>query len=227
MSARERSVVEAVPASLKRAVVAHYEEALRRHGPSARGVDWKDEESQRLRFALLSEVCDLEGRSVHEVGAGVGHLCDYLRERSPGASYSGSDLSAAMMEAARARHPGVSFERRDVLCDPPEATYDVVMCSGLFHVKLHHTDEEWRAFVHATLRRMFEMCRNAIAFNAMSDHVDYRSEELFHADAGEMLDFCRGELGRNTVLRHDYPLYEYTVYVYREGAEGFAGRGAR
>ncbi|MEN8161169.1 MAG: class I SAM-dependent methyltransferase [Myxococcota bacterium] len=209
----------AVPASLKHAVVAHYEAALRRHGPSARGVDWKDEESQQLRFALLSEVCDLEGKSLHEIGAGVGHFCDFLREHRRSVDYSGSDLSEAMMEAARARHPDVCFERRDVLTDPPQRSYDVVACSGVFHVKLQHSEAEWLSFVHATLRRMFEMCRIAIAFNLMSDRVDFRSNDLFYADAGETLDFCRGELSRFVTLRHDYPLYEYTVYVYREGVQ--------
>jgi hypothetical protein len=53
----------------------------------------------------------------------------------------------------------------------------------------------------------------------MSDHVDFRSDDLFYSDAGETLDFCRRELGRFVTLRHDYPLYEYTVYVYRQGMQ--------
>jgi 2-polyprenyl-3-methyl-5-hydroxy-6-metoxy-1,4-benzoquinol methylase len=215
-----------VSSALKRDVVAYYEDVLRRHGPSAQGVDWKDEHSQTLRFELLSGVCDLEGRSVHEIGAGVGHLWDYLRERSPGVDYSGSDLSQAMVDAARARHPDISFERRDLLNDPLQHRYDVVMCSGLFHVKLHHTDDEWRAFVYATVEKMFEMCRVGIAFNTMSDHVDFRSDTLFYANAGEVLDFCRRKLSRFVTLRHDYPLYESTVYVYREDAKRRAPTGA-
>ena len=66
------------------------------------------------------------------------------------------------------------------------------------------------------LRRMYEVCRVAIAFNLMSDRVDWRSPPLYHAPAGEVLDFCRAELSPWVVLRHDYPLHEYSVYVYRE-----------
>jgi hypothetical protein len=168
---------------------------------------------------VLSEVCDLEGKSLHEIGAGVGHFRDFLRERHPGVDYSGSDLSGAMVAAARARHPDVCFELRDILTDPPQKNYDVVACSGVFHVKLRHSEAAWLDFVHATLRRMFEMSRVAIAFNLMSDHVDFRSDDLFYSDAGETLDFCRRELGRFVTLRHDYPLYEYTVYVYRQGMQ--------
>jgi len=205
-----------VPAELKREVVAHYEAALRAHGPTARGMDWKDEASQRLRFRILCEVCDLEGRTLHEVGAGAGHLLDYLREHGIGAEYSGSDLSPAMVEAARTRHPGARFEARDLLLEAPRPSYDVVVCSGLFHVCLGHGGEPWRRFVEETLRRMWGLARVAIAFNLISDRVDWRAPQLHYASPAESLEFCRRELSRFVVLRHDYPLHEYTLYVYRD-----------
>ena len=94
------------------------------------------------------------------------------------------------------------------------------MCSGLFHVKLGHPDEVWQEFVQQTLRRMYELCRVAIAFNLMSDHVDFRAPNLYYAPVADTLDFCQRELSRFVVVRHDYPLHEYTTYVYR------AARGA-
>lgn len=203
-------------AVLGTAVVDHYEEALRRHGPSARGMDWKDEASQRLRFAVLCEGCDLRGKSVHEIGAGAGHLVDFLAERGIDAAYSGSDLSEKMVAAARARHPEVAFERRDLLRDPPAERFDVVLASGVFHVKLHHSDAEWWSYVKKMIRAMFALCREVTAFNLMTDQVDFRSETLFYANPAAVLDFCRHELSRYVTLRLDYPLHEYTVHVHRE-----------
>jgi SAM-dependent methyltransferase len=202
-------------AELKRTVVEHYEAQLRRHGATARGMDWKDEASQRLRFAVLCGVADLTGRSVHEVGAGGGHLYDFLEERRIACRYSGSDLSPAMVEAARHRHPDVPFERRDILLEAPGERYDVVVCSGLFHVRRDNDEEVWRSFVRRMIRRMYEMCRVAIAFNLLSDQVDYRAPGLHYECPGDVLDFCRQTLSRRVALRHDYPLYEFTVYVYR------------
>jgi SAM-dependent methyltransferase len=208
-----------VPEDLKRSVVEHYEAQLRAHGATARGMDWKDEASQRLRFEMLCAIGDLSGQRVHEVGAGAGHLLDYLKERGIAARYSGSDLSEAMVAAARARHPGVPFERRDLLEEPAPEGYDVLFCSGLFHVKLHHAEEAWRAFVQGTLRRMYALCRVGIAFNLMSDRVDFRSPNLYYSNPSEMLEFCFRELSRFVALRHDYPLHEYTVYVYRSARQ--------
>ena len=200
---------------LKKSVVDHYERQLRTYGPTARGMDWKDSASQQLRFAILCEVCDLNGRTVHEIAAGAGHLYDFLMDGNIECKYSGSDLSTAMVEAARERHPDVLFQQSDILAQNVTATYDVVMCSGLFHVKLATPVDGWRRFVHDSIVRMYEMCQFAIAFNLMSDHVDYQSDDLYYANMGETLEFCQNTLSRYVVLRHDYPLYEYTVYVYR------------
>jgi SAM-dependent methyltransferase len=201
--------------ALKQRVVSHYEEQLRRHGATAQGMDWKDESSQRLRFRLLAEVGGLAGATLHEVGCGAGHLADYLRDEQIGARYSGSDLSAEMIAAARQRHPDLEFTRRDVLEADPAERYDIVVCSGVFHVKLDHADSEWRDFVEKLVRRMYGMCERSIAFNLMTDQVDFRSPHLYYANPGEVLEFCRRELSRAVTIRHDYPLYEFTTYVRR------------
>jgi SAM-dependent methyltransferase len=205
----------ATSANLKRSVVSHYEARLREHGATARGMDWKDEESQRLRFSVLCEVAELSGRSVYDVGAGAAHLCTYLQQEHSTAVYAGCDLSPEMIEAARRLHPDADIEVRDILLDPPSHRYDLVVCSGAFHVKLAAADPEWREYMYDVIRRMYAMCDVAIAFNLMTDQVDYRAEGLFYAHPGEIFDFCRNELSRYVTLRNDYPLYEFTTYVYR------------
>ena len=39
---------------------------------------------------------------------------------------------------------------------------------------------------------------------------------LFHLSSDVLLSFLKAELSRHCVIRHDYGLYEYTTYVYRE-----------
>ena len=73
------------------------------------------------------------------------------------------------------------------------------------------------------MKQMFCMCRVAIAFNCLSDQVDFRAEKLFYANPGEMLEFCRRNLSRFVVLRHDYLLHEFTIYVYREPPGALGG----
>ncbi|NQZ99274.1 MAG: class I SAM-dependent methyltransferase [Myxococcales bacterium] len=196
-------------------VVAHYERSLARHGPTAEGMDWKDSESQALRFEVLAGVCPLEGRNVLEVGCGAGHLFDHLRARHPGVAYAGVDISAAMIEAARTRHPEATFHCADLLGGDSLEPADVVMSSGVFHVKLDVGDAEWAEYVRKSLDRLYAHCTVALAFNLMSDRVDYRNEKLHHANSDDVVAYCRSELSPFVTLRQDYPLYEFTVYVHR------------
>ena len=125
---------------------------------------------------------------------------------------SGSDIAD---EAARERHPDASIEVRDILLDRTMPRYDFVVCSGAFHVKLEATDAQWRDYTFDVIRQMFAMCDVGIAFNLMTDQVDFRADGLHYAHPGEIMEFCRRELSRFVTLRHDYPLYEFTTYVYK------------
>ncbi len=200
---------------IEQAVVAHYERRLAEYGPNARGMDWKDEHSQQLRFEILCAVCDLEGLCLCEIGCGAGHLLDYLEERGVRTAYRGVDLSPAMIAAARGRHPEGAFECSDILSETLEPA-DVVMCSGAFHVKLGASDDAWWDYLKRCLRRMYGASRVALSFNLMSDRVDFRDENLFYANPDEVLEFCRRELGGRVEVRDDYRLYEFTTYVYRD-----------
>jgi hypothetical protein len=212
----DASGAESRKEDVSRAVVTYYERSLETHGPTARGMDWKDETSQRMRYQVLTGVCELSGKTVHEIGAGAGHLYDHLKSCGIEAEYSGSDLSERMVEAALELHPGVSFEQCDARSLDGGQRWDVVLGSGLFHVKLDTPDREWLDLIEASIRGMFRACRQAIAFNAMSDRVDYRVPTLHYTSAPDMVQFCQQELSPHVVLRHDYPLHEYTIYVYRE-----------
>jgi SAM-dependent methyltransferase len=204
---------------LKRATAAYYEQALATYGDDPRGVNWRDAASQQLRFAVLCGVGDLAGARVHEVGCGLAHLADFLRERGVGCEYVGSDISEAMVAQARRRlRTGVELHRADLLADDdaPWMAADYLVTSGMFHVRGTRPPGEWRGFVEAMLERMFALARRGVAFNMMTSYVSYEDAHLYYAPPAEMLDFCVRNLSRRVVIRHDYPLWEYTLYVYRQ-----------
>jgi len=44
-----------------------YENVLKKYGDSPQGADWADADSQKLRFKILSEIDDLNGKGIHDV----------------------------------------------------------------------------------------------------------------------------------------------------------------
>jgi SAM-dependent methyltransferase len=197
-------------------VERYYEERLRAHGATARGVDWASEDSQRLRFEQLLRLLPGGGGpfTVVDYGCGYGALAGYLRERGFAFSYRGFDISPAMVaEAGRlwGGFPAVSFVDREADLGPA----DYVLASGIFNVKLDTSDDEWAAYLRETLVRMKAIALEGLAFNVLSRYSDppRRRADLYYADPLSLFDYCKTELSPRVALLHDYPLYEFTVLV--------------
>ena len=60
---------------------------------------------------------------------------------------------------------------------------------------------------------VYEKCNNGVAFNVMSKSVDWEREDLFHLPLDILSDFLCKKITRNFIIRNDYGLYEYTVYL--------------
>lgn len=194
-----------------------YENVLKKYGDSPQGADWADADSQRLRFKILSQIDDLNGKRIHDVGCGLAHLVEFLAESGVNCQYVGSDISPLMIEKAQQRIPTAQLYVADILNDvtPEWMKAGYLFASGVFYQKGANDQSECQQFVEAMVRRMFSLAKKGIAFNMMTSYVDYEDTNLFYLSPAEMLDFCIQNLGRRVVIRHDYPLWEYTVYVYK------------
>ena len=73
-----------------------------------------------------------EPRSIIDLGCGPGHLTDVLRARWPDATVHGVDSSPEMIEAARARSDGASYEQADVATWTPPQEVDLIISNALF-----------------------------------------------------------------------------------------------
>ena len=84
-------------------VSKYYGKRLQDHGATPKGVDWKDEFSQTIRFEQLAQILSGDmAASVIDWGCGYGALLTFLRERGFTGAYVGLDISAQMITAARA-----------------------------------------------------------------------------------------------------------------------------
>lgn len=198
-----------------RTVSDYYTDKVRTHGATPRGVDWNDPASQELRFAQISSVLPENGPfSVLDLGCGYGAYYDYLASRAPQMSYLGLDISEVMVEEARARHsdaPNARFETGA----RPEETLDFAVASGIFNVRQHHSDAEWKAFMFETIAMMDAVTRRGFAFNCLTTFSDaeYMQERLYYTDPCEIFRHCKERYSRNVALLHDYGLYEFTILV--------------
>lgn len=192
----------------KNAAIARYAERLERLGPVPQALGWRDRAQQELRFDVIAAgLPGLAQASLLDVGCGFGDLHGHVKSRR----YVGCDISPEVLAVARKQFADVSFEERDILAQPyAPGSFDYVCMSGLFN----HRQTDNQGFLERMLAAAFAISARGVAANMMTNQVDYRDSYLYYYDPEQVLRFCRS-LSRRVALRHDYPLYEFTVFVYR------------
>jgi hypothetical protein len=95
--------------------------------------------------------------------------------------------------------------------------YDNLRKKGFYETqeKRDLSYEEMFDFMSNTLKTLWLKTNKGIAFNVMSKLVDWERDDLFHVSMDEIGLFLKNNLSKNFVIRNDYKLYEYTIYVYK------------
>jgi SAM-dependent methyltransferase len=153
--------------------------------------------------------------SLLDVGCGYGGLFQYAVDRKIELQYTGIDVAANMIEWAAENLPAGLFILGDVLDAQLGETFDYVVCNGILTQKLEIPAMQMDAFAAQLIRRMFSLCNVGVAFNVMSTKVNYFSNNLYYRNPVELLAWCMSEITPHIMLDHAYPLYEYTIYLYR------------
>lgn len=209
--------------TITQSMLRHHERVFAEHGATPKGVDWGVREADTiLRYEKMLEVLPPRKNGervprILDVGCGYGGLLDHMLAHGISADYTGIDICAPMIETAKAKHPEADFRHCDIFETRDIGEFDYVICNGIMTQKLEATIPEMTKFVHSLVRILFEVAREGVAFNLMSNRVNFMAENLFYQSPVEMLSWCMNELTPNVRLDHAYPLYEYTLYLYKNG----------
>jgi cyclopropane fatty-acyl-phospholipid synthase-like methyltransferase len=196
-------------------VASYYSAKLAAHGETPLGVDWNGAEGQNLRFEQLAKIIrHASGFSLADLGCGYGALLDYLHVRYGQFEYYGYDVSADMVRAAERRQAGIA-DARFIATAEPVATVDYAIASGIFNVRLGHSEGAWHDYFEATVGTLDRTARSGFAFNCLTSYSDpdKQRSDLYYADPAAVFDLCKRRYSRHVALLHDYGLYEFTVLV--------------
>ncbi len=174
---------------------------------------------KNLRYKMIAELFAHEQHiQLHDVGMGLAAFYDFLKSEFPEKSidYSGTEILSEYVEAAQVQHPELVFYNRDLAENPGDERYDYLMLSGVFHQRRASGISEWEKFSQHLLRNAFAMCNKGIAFNFISPFVDFYQTEVYYCNLPKLLNFINDDLSRFFELKHNYALFEFTVFVYKE-----------
>lgn len=203
-------------------IVEHYENCYMKYGDNHMGVDWPKEEDTEKRYKVMLELISFDSHhqkkecpSILDFGCGLGHMYDYAAKQKMNIKYAGLDLSEVFVNRCKEKYPECEFTVADILKGEVIPQYDYIILNGVLTEKRELSYEEMLNYFQTLIKEVYKYCNYGIAFNVMSKDVDWEREDLFHLPLDVLSAFLTKEITRDFIVRYDYGLYEYTVYLYK------------
>jgi SAM-dependent methyltransferase len=196
-----------------------YRAWLEEKGDTPEGVGWTQPNQAPIRYKVMLEVIKKYPTSILDFGCGTAALLDYIKILGVrDIVYYGIDILPESISIATKKHPEAKIVcadiiRNDELLQGCPAEYAII--NGLFTYKYNSSFEEMWEFLQVIMGKLFHHASKGLAINLMSKAVDWERDDLFHMPVGTITDFITKNLTRHYVIRHDYKLYEYTIYLYK------------
>jgi len=199
-------------------IAEHYKKCFEDHGDNHLGVDWPKYGDTLTRYKVMLDLINENNKvSLLDFGCGLGHLYKFIlnEKKENEIVYSGLDINEKFYDHCIKKYPEVNFFLKDININDEIPNFDYIVCNGTFTEKRDLSYEEMFDFMSNTLKTLWLKTNKGIAFNVMSKLVDWERDDLFHVSMDELGLFLKNNLSRNFVIRNDYKLYEYTIYVYK------------
>lgn len=208
-------------------IIEHYENCFETYGDTPKGVDWTQVDQVDIRYKTMLELINFreesfaieETRTLLDYGCGLSHLYEYIvKNKLEYIDYTGLEISEIFYNVSKKKYPDNKYLIGDLMEDDfhIKDQYDYILMNGVFTEKRDLSYEDMFAYFSQMISNLYQSCTKGMAFNVMSKQVDWEKDFLFHVPLDDIANFLTKHITRSFIIRNDYGLYEYTVYVYKE-----------
>jgi hypothetical protein len=197
----------------------YYSSLFKDYGYSPKSVGSENLTTKHMRYFKLSQIFSGDDHfTLHDVGHGLGHYYDFLNSsyKDKCIAYSGSEICKDFVEFCTTKYPACKFYYRNLSEKPFPETYDYIVFGGTFYHIEENDPLDWKIFIESSLSNGFDSCNKGMSFNFITEFCDYFKNGLYYCRLDHIISFIAHNLSRFFVIDHSYPLYEFTIYVYKE-----------
>ncbi len=164
-------------------IAAYYLDRLGREGRAHEVLGWESVEAQTARFAVLLNALEERHRTLLDVGAGLGDLFRFLKEKGRDMKYVGVDILPEMVAKARTLNPEGSFYCVDAIQNSDwDGSYDVVFASGIFNLR----QEDNMSMVARAAGRFSKLSSGLCVCNFLSDSSPDKEPAYYYYSKDEV-----------------------------------------
>lgn len=192
--------------------IFHYHRAMiADHGAdSSFALGWQNKHDQQVRFEVLANIGDVNGKTVMDAGCGHADLYPFLKDRYPQmVHYYGIEQITQLADKAILQYghlPDATFITRNFLHAHLPAS-DYVLASGSLNY-----GSSINGFIYTAIEKLYSHCTTALGFNLLR----YMPVDgtLVAYDPDDIVGFCK-TLSPNVILEIEYDEADFTVFIYR------------
>lgn len=166
-------------------------------------------DTQKVRFKMLSQIDDLNNKSILDVGCGNAKLYDYLIQLYPTMRYVGLDLMDDFLKSAMTRlanKKDVNFYQGNFMSDQLPLL-DYYLVSGSLNYKNSNP-----LYIFQSIQHLFNSSRFGLGFNLLS-FVPNNQQIAVAYNKNMIFEFCK-LLSPKCQLLDDYLENDYTLFLY-------------
>ena len=180
-----------------------YINALKKHGQSAKGLNWHDDYSQIKRFEIITDFLSRNlqpNDTLIDAGCGFGDFYRYIKPLHE-IHYIGYEIVHESVKIAK-EQTKQPIEQRNILYDPLEEA-DFYIASGSMNILS-------RFETYLFIERCFAHAKKGFVFNLLYGKNESRSFNYFLPQ--EIKHFCK-KFECEIITRTGYLPHDFTVYL--------------
>lgn len=190
---------------------AYYESDTDLNDENYKILGWESREAQRLRFSILLQQVSLNGKSILDVGCGLGDLFFYCKEMGVDYfTYLGVDISKMIIDRAIELEPTLNVKYTDIFTDNQfrkEENFDVIFTSGIFNLKFGDNNQ----FFKDALAYFFDISNEYIVFNLLSNSSLNKEDTYYYYDSAHVEEIVKSFDFREAKVVDDYLHNDFTI----------------
>ncbi len=194
-------------------IKSYYEPNINKNLPDHQVLGWESKQAHNMRFEVLADNVDIEGKSILDVGCGLGNLYGFLKNKGYTFRYVGVDILEAMVERARCKFKDVDFRCLDIFKGNAleGETFDIVYASGIFNLNMGNNIP----FLKQALQKFYELSSEFIAFNLLHTDSNDKEDTYFYFHPDQVAEIISTTLPENIQVKiiENYLNNDFTVII--------------
>ena len=184
-------------------------------------LGWSKKRGFRDRYKVMSGIIRNKKKSknisILDFGCGFSHLYNFeLKNLKSKINYTGIDAIESHIDFSKKKYPQNEYFLGTLENFSKKKKFDYIFANGVFTVKRNLANKKMINYTYENLSQLFNLCKIGLAVNFMSINVDWKRNDLFHLSIDNLVRFVTKKLSRNFIIRNDYNLYEYTIYIFKK-----------